>query len=126
MIIKQRKIAELPQNVFSDITTARGAVYLEASHNHSRVDHNIFHKLRSQYWLSGDYGAGGSALYTDGTDSIDFDHNLAIDIENTGYGAYLNAKRIVGDRGGITRWHDVRHNIFYDCQKHSIEFAKSI
>ncbi len=109
-------------NVFTDITTARGAIYIEVSRNHCRVDHNIFHKLRSQYWISGDYGAGGSAFYTDGSDSIDFEYNLVLDIENTGYGSYLNAERIIGTRGGLTRYHRVSRNIFIDCRKHAIEF----
>lgn len=110
------------KNVFTDIITARGCIYVEVSRNHCRIDHNVFHKTESQYWISGDYGAGGSALYTDGSDSIDFDHNLTLDIENTGYGSYLNAERIVDMRGGYTRFHRVTHNIFTGCRKHCIEF----
>ncbi|MGC9341903.1 MAG: right-handed parallel beta-helix repeat-containing protein, partial [Bacteroidales bacterium] len=119
---QSNKNCRITQNVFSDIVTARGAIYIEVSRDLCRVDHNIFHKLRSQYWISGDYGAGGSALYTDGSDSIIFENNLAIDIENTGYGSYLNAERIVGMRGGITRYHKVLNNVFIDCKKHMIEF----
>lgn len=110
-------------NVFTGIKTARGAIYIEASHAHCLVDHNLFHHVTSQYWLSGDYGAGGSALYTDGSDSIHFQHNIAFNIENTGYGAYLNAERLVDRRGGITRFHRIEYNIFAGCQKHSIELA---
>ncbi|MFO7933330.1 MAG: right-handed parallel beta-helix repeat-containing protein [Bacteroidales bacterium] len=112
----------ITRNVFTDVITARGCIYVEVSRNHCLIDHNIFHKTRSQYWISGDYGAGGSALYTDGSDSIDFQYNLTMDIENTGYGSYLNAERIVGMRGGYTRFHRVRHNIFAECGKHAIEF----
>lgn len=109
------------QNVFSDITTARGAIYVEVSRGAIHVDHNVFHQLRSQYWISGDYGAGGNAFYTDGSDSIHFHHNLAIDIENTGYGSYLNPARIVAGRGGTARAQSVTDNIFIDCRKHAIE-----
>lgn len=119
---KANRNCRITSNVFSDVTSARGCVYVEVSRNHCRIDHNIFHKTRSQYWVSGDYGAGGNALYTDGSDSIDFDHNLAFDIENTGYGSYLNAERMVDMRGGYTRFHRVTHNIFIDCRKHAIEF----
>jgi hypothetical protein len=119
---KSSQNCRVTRNVFSNITTARGGIYIEASHGHCRVDHNIFHELYSQFWLSGDPGAGGSALYTDGSDSIYFDHNLAIKIENSGYTDYLNAERIVGDRGGVTRWHRLEHNIFTGCEKHAIEF----
>ena len=119
---QSNKNCRITSNLFTNITTARGAIYIEVSRDKCRVDHNIFHKLRSQYWISGDYGAGGSALYTDGSDSIIFENNLAVDIENTGYGSYLNAERIVGMRGGITRFHTVKNNVFIDCKKHMIEF----
>lgn len=119
------KNCRITKNVFTDITTARGAIYIEVSRNDCRVDHNIFNGLKCQYWLSGDYGAGGSALYTDGSDSIRFDHNLIMNIENTGYGAYLNAERQVNMRGGITRWHTVSNNIFFKCEKYAIEFPHS-
>ena len=112
----------ITKNVFTGITTARGAIYIEVSREHMRIDHNIFHGLRSQYWISGDYGAGGSALYTDGSDSIRFEYNLAFDIENTGFGAYANAGRILRGRGGTDRHHEVVRNIFVDCRKHAIEF----
>ncbi|NDP20811.1 MAG: hypothetical protein GZ091_07000 [Paludibacter sp.] len=120
---KSNKNCRITSNLFSEITTARGGIYIEVSRNNCLVDHNIFYKMRSQYWLSGEYGAGGSAFYTDGSDSINFENNLIIDAENTGYGAYLNAERIVDMRGGITSYHRVVGNIFIDCKKHAIEFA---
>ncbi|NRA49396.1 MAG: right-handed parallel beta-helix repeat-containing protein, partial [Phaeodactylibacter sp.] len=77
------KNCRVTNNVFSDITTARGAIYVEVSRGAIHIDHNVFHNTNSQYWISGAYGAGGNALYTDGSDSISFHHNLAMDIENT-------------------------------------------
>ncbi len=112
----------ITRNIFTNIITARGAIYIEVSHRDCRVDHNIFNKINSRYWLNGDYGAGGSALYTDGSDSIRFDHNLVFDVENSGFGCYQNADRLVDGRGGITRWHKVSNNIFVDCRKEAIEF----
>ncbi len=117
------KNTRVTNNVFANIITARGAIYVEVSHEHCRIDHNVFYNLHSLYWVSGDYGAGGSAFYTDGSDSILFENNLAFNIENSGYGAYLNATRIVNKRGGITRYHQVQNNIFADCRKHHLEFA---
>jgi len=119
------KNCRVTNNVFTGITSARGAIYIEVSHERCRVDHNIFHQTKSQYWISGDYGAGGSALYTDGSDSIQFDHNLIYDIENTGYGSYANADRIVKGRGGTERVQKVIHNVFVKCGKHAIEFPNS-
>lgn len=115
------KNCRITKNVFSGITSARGCVYIEVSHHKMSIDHNIFHDTHSQYWISGDYGAGGSALYTDGTDSIQFHHNLAFDIENSGFGAYTNAERMVAGRGSTDRAHHVTHNIFSNCGKHAIE-----
>jgi hypothetical protein len=112
----------ITRNVFTGITSARGAIYIEVSRELIHIDHNIIHDTHSQYWISGDYGAGGSALYTDGSDSIRFFNNLALDIENTGFGAYANASRIVNGRGGTDRNHEVKNNIFIRCGKHGIEF----
>ena len=112
----------ITKNVFTGITTARGAVYVEVSRGLILIDHNVFHQLRSQYWISGEYGAGGNALYTDGSDSIVFRNNLAFDIENTGYGSYINNTRIVAGRGGAARSQKVLDNIFADCRKYAIEF----
>ncbi len=120
---KSNKNCRITSNLFSEITTARGGIYIEVSRNNCLVDHNIFYKMRSQYWLNGEFGAGGSAFYTDGSDSINFVNNLIIDAENTGYGAYLNAERIVDMRGGITCNHRLERNIFIDCKKYAIEFA---
>lgn len=119
---KSNRNCRVTNNFFADITTARGGIYIEVSRNDCYVDRNVFYKIRSQYWLSGDYGAGGSALYTDGSDSIRFEYNVMVDIENTGYGSYLNAERIVDMRGGVTADHRVSNNIFVDCKKHCIEF----
>jgi hypothetical protein len=116
------KNLRITHNVFTDISSARGAIYIEVSRNDCLIDRNTFHQLHCEYWVSGEYGAGGNALYTDGSDSIRFCNNLMLDIENTGYGDYLNAERIVGKRGGVTRWHSVMNNIFIDCRKHAIEF----
>ncbi|OIP82741.1 MAG: hypothetical protein AUK44_06975 [Porphyromonadaceae bacterium CG2_30_38_12] len=115
----------ITNNMFTDISTARGGIYIEVSKRNCRVDHNVFYNIRSQYWLSGEYGAGGSAFYTDGSDSINFDHNVMVNIESTGYGSYLNAERIVDMRGGITSFHNLSNNIFVDCRKHCIEFPNT-
>lgn len=119
------KNCRITSNLFTHITTARGAIYIEVSHNDCLVDHNFIYKTRSQWWLSGEYGAGGSGLYTDGSDSIRFYNNLIIDAENTGYGSYLNAERIVGMRGGITCDHTLGYNMFVDCGKHAVEFPNT-
>lgn len=123
---KSNRNCRITSNSFYDITTARGGIYIEVSRGDCLVDKNIFYKIRSQYWLSGEYGAGGSAFYTDGSDSIRFTQNLILDAENTGYGAYLNAERMVDMRGGITCYHQVTNNLFIDCGKHAIEFANPL
>lgn len=122
---QSNKNCRITSNLFADITTARGAIYIEVSRNDCSVDHNFIYKTRCQWWLSGEYGAGGSGFYTDGSDSIRFHNNLVIDAENTGYGSYLNAERIVDMRGGITCDHELGHNLFVDCKKHAVEFPNT-
>lgn len=116
------KNCRITANLFTDITTARGAIYIEVSRDDCLVDGNLIIGTKCQYWLSGEYGAGGSGLYTDGSDNIRFTDNLVIDAENTGYGSYLNAPRIIEKRGGITVNHQLARNIFINCGKHAIEF----
>ena len=116
------KNCRITANLFTDITTARGAIYIEVSRDDCLVDGNLIIGTNCQYWLSGEYGAGGSGLYTDGSDNIRFTDNMVIDAENTGYGSYLNAPRIIEKRGGITVNHQLARNIFINCGNHAIEF----
>lgn len=116
------KNCRVTANLFTDITTARGAIYIEVSRDDCLVDGNLIIGTNCQYWLSGEYGAGGSGLYTDGSDNIRFIDNMVVDAENTGYGSYLNAPRIIEKRGGITVNHQLARNIFINCGKHAIEF----
>lgn len=115
------KNVRVTKNLFWDIKTARGGIYVEVGHDQCSIDHNVFINFKCQWWINGDYGAGGSAFYTDGSDSINFTNNLIINAENTGFGSYNNAERMIGMRGGISRNQQVKNNVFVDCQKHCIE-----
>jgi hypothetical protein len=109
------------QNVFAHIKTGRGAIYVEASQHHNQLDHNFIYDLTCQYWLSGDYGAGGSGIYQDGSDSLYILNNLIANIENAGYESNTNTDRMVEGRGGTARNHVIKDNIFINCRKQAIQ-----
>ena len=48
-----------------------------------------------------------------------------MDIENTGFGAYLNADRKVEGRGGTMRRCTLENNIFHRCQKWSLDLPNT-
>lgn len=115
------KNTRVTQNVFAHIKTARGAIYVEVSQYRNQLDHNFIYDLTSQYWLSGDYGAGGSGIYQDGSDSLQIQNNLIANIENAGYESSTNTDRMVEGRGGTARVHLVQDNLFIDCRKQAIQ-----
>lgn len=116
------KNCRITTNVFTNITTALGAVYVEVSRHDCVVDHNIIHKVKGPPWIAEGYDLGGNACIGSGTDSVRFENNLLIDIEQTGYASFLNPNRMVLTRGGIARYHRVTSNIFINCGKLAIEF----
>ncbi|MFA5814251.1 MAG: right-handed parallel beta-helix repeat-containing protein [Bacteroidales bacterium] len=119
------KNCRITKNVFSDITTALGALYVEASVHDCVIDHNIIHRVKGPSWIAVGYDPGGNGCIGSGTDSVRFENNLIIDIENTGYASFLDewqTNRMVLNRGGIARFHKVTDNIFINCGKHAIEF----
>ncbi len=116
------KNCRITKNVFTGITTALAGVYVEVSRHDCVVDHNIFHNIKGPSWIAEGYNPGGNACIGSGTDSVRFEHNLLIDIENTGYASFLNPNRMVLTRGGIARFHRVTNNIFMNCGKYAIEF----
>jgi hypothetical protein len=113
----------LTGNIFADITTARGAVHFEGTHGENLVDNNIIWRVRAQYFQTGDYGAGGSGLYAEGSDKIVFVNNLVMDCENWGYFSNTIPDRIIDGRGGTARGHKVTENIFHNCRKAAVELA---
>lgn len=112
-------------NVIGDLKeTVRGGIYLEASHDQNMLDHNIIWKVTE--------GKGGSAynierhggwgIITDGSDEAVIAHNLFGYTEDAGVKTRTVEDRVVGSRGGTSRWNQVLNNIFFRCGK-SIDFS---
>lgn len=114
----------ITKNVFTDITTALGAIYIEASRDACLVDHNIIHQVKCPAWIAKGYDPGGNGCIGSGTDSVRFENNLLVDIENTGYSLSNDewqVNRMTLTRGGIARNHKLTGNIFMNCGKMAIE-----
>ena len=112
-------------NVFGDLKeTLRGGIYLEASHDPNMLDHNIIWKV-----TEGKGGAtynvlphGGWGIITDGSDEVVIAYNLFGYCQDAAVKTRTVEDRIVGPRGGTSRWSQVLNNIFYKCGK-SIDFS---
>lgn len=112
-------------NVIGDLKeTVRGGIYLEASQDPNMLDHNIIWKVTvgpggSTYKIP---PHGGWGIITDGSDEDVIAHNLFGYCEDAGVKTRTVEDRIVGTRGGTSRWNEVLNNIFYKCGK-SIDFS---
>ena len=112
-------------NVIGDtLETLRGGIYLEASHDSNMLDHNIIWKA-----TEGKGGGslnmpphGGWGITVDGSDQTVISHNLIGYTQDAAIKFRTIESRIVGARGGTTRWNKVLNNIFYHCGK-AIDFS---
>ena len=107
-------------NVIGDtLETLRGGIYLEASHDPNMLDHNIIWKA-TEGKGGGSYNMpahGGWGITVDGSDETVIAHNLIGNTQDAGIKFRTMESRIVGSRGGTTRWNKVLNNIFYRCGK---------
>ena len=107
-------------NVMGDnLETLRGGIYLEASQFPNMLDNNIIWKA-----TEGKGGGspnmsphGGWGITVDGSDETVIAHNLIGFTQDAGIKFRNIEGRIVGSRGGTTRWNKVLDNIFYHCGK---------
>ena len=112
-------------NLIGDLKeTVRGGIYLEASQDRNMLDHNIIWEVSM-----GKGGAaynipahGGWGIITDGSDEAVIAHNLFGYTEDAGVKTRTVEQRIVGARGGTSRWNQVLNNIFFRCGR-SIDFS---
>ncbi|MCJ7504419.1 MAG: right-handed parallel beta-helix repeat-containing protein [Acidobacteriia bacterium] len=112
-------------NLIGDLKeTVRGGIYLEASQDRNMLDHNIIWKVSM-----GKGGAaynipphGGWGIITDGSDEAVIAHNLFGYTQDAGVKTRTVEERIVGARGGTSRWSQVLNNIFFRCGR-SIDFS---
>jgi len=103
-------------NLFHAISTALGAVYLEACREANLVDHNLFVAIRKSDWGLPEY-VRGSGVSADGANTI-VAHNLFLDIE--GFAVSMNDRqpgRLVGGSPIEPQGHQVLNNIFAACRR---------
>ncbi|MGD0094502.1 MAG: right-handed parallel beta-helix repeat-containing protein, partial [Planctomycetota bacterium] len=104
-------------NLFCNLSTCAGALYLEVSHKPNLLDHNCFWDIRP----SGEKPGGpkdGVALCADSCDHTVVAHNffgnvhtLAVSVNN------LQKDRVVDGRKGECRGNTVLNNIFTGCPR---------
>ena len=110
----------ITRNVFADIESLNGGVYLEVSHAANTIDHNVFWDIR------GPRAGTGHAINIDSGELCLAAHNFIGKIRD-GYGvsAHLGQKeRVVGGRVGLCRRHRVLNNIFWQSP-HRVYFART-
>jgi hypothetical protein len=112
-------------NVMGDtVETLRGGIYLEASHDANMLDHNIVWKA-TEGKGGGSFNMpahGGWGITVDGSDETVVAHNLIGYTQDAAIKFRTIDGRIVGSRGGTSRWNKVLNNIFYRCGK-AIDFS---
>jgi hypothetical protein len=101
-------------NVFADIDSILGGIYIEVSHELNVVDHNILWDIR---------GAGrsrsGPGINVDTGEKCVVANNLLGKIKD-GYAVSISLNqnvRVVGGRVGLCRRHKVMNNILVGCPK---------
>jgi len=101
-------------NVFADIESIHGGVYIEVSHDLNAVDHNILWDIRGLGRPRTGYGVN-----VDTGEECIVAHNLFGKIQDW-YAVSVNLDqrtRVVGGRVGLCRRHKVLNNVFVECPK---------
>jgi len=99
-------------NVFADIESIHGGVYLEVSHAPNVIDHNIFWDIRGV-----DRPRSGTGVNVDTGEQSVVAHNLFAQIRD-GFAVTVNLDqkaRPVGGRVGLCRRHRILNNVFVEC-----------
>ncbi len=110
----------ITNNVFADIATAAGAVYIECSHDMNCVDNNLFWDIRdvedARYRCDALAHRGCGVNLDTGEHGV-VAQNLFIQIPDY-YAVDLGLAqhdRLIEGRQGLCRGHQVRNNIFVSC-----------
>jgi hypothetical protein len=103
----------ISENVFADIESLQGGVYIECSHDINLVDRNILWDIRRP-----EGGSGGIGVKIDSGENIVVAHNLFGRIADFAVSANLNqADRVIAGRVGLCRRNKVLNNVFVECPK---------
>ncbi|MBN1402066.1 MAG: right-handed parallel beta-helix repeat-containing protein, partial [Anaerolineae bacterium] len=109
----------ITENVFADIDSIKGALYLEMCFGLNVLDHNVFWDIRGDY--SRPWGVismkPGFAVNIDSGEQCVFAHNLLADVPDS-YALWFNLDqqdRIMRGRTGLCRRHKILNNVFVGC-----------
>lgn len=111
----------MTENVFADIASIKGALYLEMCFDRNLIDQNIFWDIRGDFdrpW-SDIFESPGFAINIDTGEQSVIAHNLFGRVPDS-YTVWVNLdqnKRIMGGRVGLCRQHRVLNNLFVGCPK---------
>ena len=108
------KNSRITANVFADIESIHGGIYIEVSHAPNFVDHNILWDIRGPGQSPAGYGVN-----VDTGEECVVAHNLLGKVRDW-YAVSVNLDqraRIVGNRVGLCRQHKVLNNVFVECAK---------
>ena len=116
------KNCRLTGNVFADIESRVGGIYIECSHHLNLIDNNVFWDIRALpegLWPKDRLAPGGRGLYTETSDNVVAAHNLFGKIAGNYAAAFglLQADRIIAGRAGTGRRNRVLNNVFCECPK---------
>lgn len=104
-------------NVFADIESLQGAVYIECSHDLNLVDANVVWDIRRAQWPGGSR-TGGLGVKIDSGENVVVAHNLFGRVEDHAVSANLNqADRVIGTRVGLCRRNQILNNVFAACPR---------
>jgi hypothetical protein len=115
------KNCRMTENVFADINSIKGALYLEMCYDRNLIDHNIFWDIRGDYdpdrpW-SDIFEKPGFAINIDTGEQCVIAHNLFGQVPDS-YTVWINLDqnhRVMAGRYGLCRSHRVLNNVFVGC-----------
>lgn len=109
----------ITENVFADVNSIKGALYLEACQGLNVLDHNVFWDIRgdtNRPW--GDiFRKPGFAVNIDSGENCVFAHNLLMDVPDSS-ALWFNLDqhaRLVAGRVGLCTGHKILNNILVGC-----------
>ena len=107
--------SRVTRNIAWGITTANGAIFVEASLEPNMVDNNLICDVRLVN------GAGGLGIYAFGTQKLIVINNTIVNANGAGYFCNATPTRVILGQSGTGRFSYLRGNIFAGCGRSAIE-----
>ncbi|MHB9134208.1 MAG: right-handed parallel beta-helix repeat-containing protein [Armatimonadota bacterium] len=106
----------ITDNVFTDIESLCGGVYMEMTYDLNVIDHNVFWDIRDAEHNADGSGCGGAAVRADCNETLVVAHNFFGNVEGHAVMFSLNqSDRRHDGRTGLCRANAAYNNVFYRC-----------